>query len=242
MNYLNQIGKKQLLIATTTGLLALPLIFYSWLHLLRPPRISQEKALFQGIVYRREVSPWDYYPKTGNRVNVVGQAIANSSSYSQHEPDWPVLCFNAKNRPQIETGGKCPQGTVQAVAGNTLLIEGGNPVGLNSGSGKGDSPKAYARVAVAIDKEGKKLWLVVIDGKQPLYSEGVTIAELTKIISDLGAYWALNLDGGGSTTLVTATPRQPIVLNAPIHTKLPMRQRPVANHLGFYALPEKPTF
>jgi hypothetical protein len=26
-------------------------------------------------------------------------------------------------------------------------------------------------------------------------------------------------------------------LNAPIHTRIPMRQRPVANHLGVYALP-----
>jgi hypothetical protein len=27
------------------------------------------------------------------------------------------------------------------------------------------------------------------------------------------------------------------VLNSPIHTRVPMRQRPVANHLGVYALP-----
>jgi hypothetical protein len=28
---------------------------------------------------------------------------------------------------------------------------------------------------------------------------------------------------------------KPKLLNAPIHTKLPMRERPVANQLGFYA-------
>jgi hypothetical protein len=183
-----------------------------------------------------ETSPWDYHPKSGDRVNVLGQAIANRASYSPPQSSWPVLCFNASDRAGIETDGECPRDTVQAVAGNTTLVENGKPVGLNS-----ESPqKPYARVAVAIDKDGKTLWLIAIDGKQPLYSEGVTIAELTQIVLDLGADSALNLDGGGSTTLVMATPKQPTVLNAPIHTKIPMRQRPVANHLGFYALPEKP--
>jgi exopolysaccharide biosynthesis protein len=89
-------------------------------------------------------------------------------------------------------------------------------------------------VAVAIDQAGQKLWLIVVDGKQPLYSEGVTKKELANIAIELGADTALNFDGGGSTTLVVATNTGSKVLNAPIHTKIPMRERPVANHLGFY--------
>jgi exopolysaccharide biosynthesis protein len=99
--------------------------------------------------------------------------------------------------------------------------------------------KPYPRVAAAVNREGTKLWLIAVDGKQPLYSEGITIAELTKIATDLGAYAALNLDGGGSTTLVMSTNQGSRVLNAPIHTRIPMRERPVGNHLGFYALPEE---
>lgn len=60
---------------------------------------------------------------------------------------------------------------------------------------------------------------------------------VTKIFQDLGVYSALNLDGGGSTTLVTETASGITPLNAPIHTKIPMRERPIANHIGFYALP-----
>jgi hypothetical protein len=55
---------------------------------------------------------------------------------------------------------------------------------------------------------------------------------------ELGAYKALNLDGGGSTTLVVADSGGTRSLNSPIHTRIPMRQRPVANHLGFYARPK----
>ena len=183
-----------------------------------------------------EVTPWKYYPRSSDRVNVIGQAISNRSHYSDAQQHWPVLCFNANNRAQIEGSGRCPEGTVNAVAGNFVLIERGNPLGLKIPTPNSDKP--YARAVVAIDRTGQKLWLIAIDGKQPLYSEGATIAEMTKIAMELGADSALNLDGGGSTTLVTATPQGSTVLNAPIHTKLPMRERPVGNHIGFYALPK----
>jgi len=186
----------------------------------------------------REVTPWDYYPHSGNPANVVGLAIANGSKYSQVDQSFPALCFNANNQAQILAKGECPKGTIQGVAGNQLLIADGKPVNLQLKPNTSDQNKPYARAAVAIDKQGKKLWLIAIDGKQPLYSEGATAAELTQIILDLGAHTALNLDGGGSTTLVAATDNQSNLLNAPIHTKLPMRERPVANHLGFSALPK----
>jgi hypothetical protein len=47
----------------------------------------------------------------------------------------------------------------------------------------------------------------------------------------------LNLDGGGSTTLVMQQNQGVRTLNAPIHTNVPLRQRPIANHIGIYAPP-----
>jgi exopolysaccharide biosynthesis protein len=79
--------------------------------------------------------------------------------------------------------------------------------------------------------------LVVVDGKQPIYSEGVTLVELAQIFAKLGADRAINMDGGGSTTLVMATNNGVKVLNAPMQAKLPMQERPVANQIGFYASP-----
>lgn len=182
-----------------------------------------------------ERMPWDYFPHPGNRVTITGQAMSNNSMYSQPAQGWSVLCFNAKHRAQIMGSGECPKGTVNAIAGKDVLIDRGNPIGLQLRESNGNRP--YSRVVVGVDRQGEKLWLVVIDGKQPFYSEGVTLPELTEILIKLGAYSALAMDGGGSTTLVTATSNEPMVLNAPMHTKIPMRERPVANHLGFYALP-----
>lgn len=66
------------------------------------------------------------------------------------------------------------------------------------------------------------------------------MAELATIAIDLGATTALNLDGGGSVTLAVAQHNVLKVFNAPIHAKIPAWERPIANHLGFYAKPLSP--
>ncbi|MBD2106357.1 phosphodiester glycosidase family protein [Nodosilinea sp. FACHB-13] len=179
----------------------------------------------------REKAPWDFYPHRGDRVNVVGQAIADGTAYASAEADWPALCISPANRAQILETGECPVGTAQAVAGRDLLILNNNPVALS----ESESDQPYSRTAVAVNKTGETLWLAIVDGKQPFYSEGITLAELTEVFKQLEVDTALCLDGGGSSTLVVKTGSRPTVLNAPIHTKIPMRERPVANHLGFYA-------
>jgi hypothetical protein len=183
--------------------------------------------------YFYEKSPWDYYPHPGDRVEPIGEAIANGSRYGKPIKTWPVICFSADNIAKI-ISGTCPKNTLNAVAGRELLVEQGLPINEIFDS---RNDKLYSRVAVGIDQQGEKLWLIVVDGKQPLYSEGVTKSELAKIIADLGVDKAINLDGGGSTTLVMATDQGAKVLNAPMRAKLPMNERPVANHLGFYAKP-----
>ena len=78
--------------------------------------------------------------------------------------------------------------------------------------------------------------VIAVDGRQPNYSEGVNLAELAEIAIEYGAYTALNLDGGGSTTLVIeGESGRPELLNSPIDNRIPGRERPVENHLGIYA-------
>ena len=66
--------------------------------------------------------------------------------------------------------------------------------------------------------------------------------ELADVFAGLegGVHEAIALDGGGSSTLVVNPGYGPQVLNTPMHVKWPHRERPVANHLGFYALPLNP--
>jgi len=60
----------------------------------------------------------------------------------------------------------------------------------------------HPRTAIGISKDRKKLWLIVVDGRQPGYSMGMSLGELRSFLLELGAYEAYNLDGGGSSTLV----------------------------------------
>lgn len=177
--------------------------------------------------------PWDFYPKTGDRVDVLGQAIANGIVYSKPQKGWNVLCFSAENRASIASD-RCPVESQYGLSGGYILIIDGKPAREYRNRELSDR---YPRTAVGIDRQGKKLWIVVIDGRQPFYSVGATFPELTQILLDLGSDRALILDGGGSTTLVFEKDGKMRLLNAPIHTRILMRQRPVANHLGFFALP-----
>ncbi len=176
-----------------------------------------------------EKTPWNFRPRVGDRTNILGMGIADGQSYSPAESRWPALCFAADDRAQITDDGICPEGTQQAIAGNQQLVANGAAVPFDF------RDRAYARVMAVVSEGGEELSVVVVDGKQPHYSEGATLTQLTDIALSLNADAALNLDGGGSTTLVIDTPNGPQPLNAPIHTKWPMRQRPVANHLGIRA-------
>jgi exopolysaccharide biosynthesis protein len=178
-----------------------------------------------------ERTPWDYYPRKGDRAEPMGAAISNGDRYSLPQSKWPALCISQQNIAKIIPEGTCPQHTLNAVAGREVLVIDGKPTAEVFDP---HDEKPYPRVAVGVDRRGEKLWLIAIDGKQPLYSEGVTKAELAKICAELGVDRAINLDGGGSTTLVMATSNGTKVLNAPIQGKLPMHERPVANHIGFY--------
>jgi exopolysaccharide biosynthesis protein len=55
-----------------------------------------------------------------------------------------------------------------------------------------------------IGEDGSSLWLVTVDGRQPALSLGMSFTELQELARRLGLRSALNLDGGGSTTMVVA--------------------------------------
>ena len=46
------------------------------------------------------------------------------------------------------------------------------------------------------------LLLVTVDGRLPGWSVGMTLAQSARLMRSLGARDALNLDGGGSSTMV----------------------------------------
>lgn len=185
----------------------------------------------------KEVTLWNYYPRPQQPVNLGGLSISNGNvvaGVNPNRPPAPALCFTAQQA-SIDNGGTCTEETQQAIAGNLVLLDKGQTTEALQTRLPDEGKKPYSFTIAALDKTGTRLWLVLVDGKQPLYSEGMTLGEVTALVQELGADTALRLDGGGSTTVAIASPAGPTVLNTPIHGKIPGRERPVGNHLGFFA-------
>ncbi len=117
---------------------------------------------------------------------------------------------------EIQTAFRSSQSDVFAINGAPLLLRDGAPIDRAHLEGwplDDQTPLALAdeihqwinlrapRTAVGIRGDGHILF-VTIDGRQGEVSVGATIAELRDVMRALGAVDALNLDGGGSTTLV----------------------------------------
>lgn len=94
-----------------------------------------------------------------------------------------------------------------AITGNALLLKKRQLVTF-------DDREMHPRTAVGVDRDDKELIFLVVDGRQS-FSRGHTMVELGKMMLRLGAEDALNLDGGGSTTLAAVRDGKLQVLNSP---------------------------
>ena len=91
-------------------------------------------------------------------------------------------------------------GAVDALGGNPLLVVDGAVV-PGEVDGVGSFFGHHGRTAVGSTADGRLL-LVVVDGRSPAYSRGMTLRELAELMLRLGAHDAINLDGGGSSEMV----------------------------------------
>ncbi len=88
------------------------------------------------------------------------------------------------------------------IGGAGLLIKDGHEVEDWSPEtfAKGFAETRHPRTMIGAAEDGT-IWLVTVDGRQPEHSAGMTLVELRRFARRLGLANALNLDGGGSTTM-----------------------------------------
>ena len=169
--------------------------------------------------------PLDYYPKPGDPVTPNGFAASNKNIYASDDGLGPILYISRRNG----LGFRKPGNVYNAISGDRYLIQGGQK------ESNLDDREREPRSAIGFNKNGRWLYLVVVDGRQPFYSSGASLDELAKILLSHGAYFAMSMDGGGSSTLVVEDESgQPRILNSPVDQLVPGRERPVANHIGIF--------
>lgn len=166
-----------------------------------------------------------YFPHSGDKVSPLGTTISENFSFNASEDqELPLLMFGGTRPVEI---GYIASKAEYAVSGTRLLVDNGE---ITEGL---DSRKLAPRTTAGVDKKGQTLIIVIVDGRQSGYSKGITLKEIAQILLENGAERALELDGGGSSTLVLNRDGNPVVLNSPVHRGIPGIERPVATHIGF---------
>jgi len=105
-------------------------------------------------------------------------------------------------------------GTADAMGGIPLLVEDGRVAVSRC---RASVCRRHPRTGVGVTGDGSVL-MVVVDGRRNL-SRGLTLVGFARLFRRLGATWALNLDGGGSSTMV--------VRNRIVNVPSDGRERPV---------------
>jgi exopolysaccharide biosynthesis protein len=87
-----------------------------------------------------------------------------------------------------------------SVSGSAILVENG-VIPAKFSFAASDTVVKSPKTALGFSKDGKTLFLVTVDGRQTA-SIGLTLKDMALFMQSIGAYNALNMDGGGSTTMV----------------------------------------
>jgi hypothetical protein len=98
-----------------------------------------------------------------------------------------------------------PLGLRTVVGGWPRLVVHGQVVADTVGWLEGTFSKSFAgrnpRTGVGLSRDSTTLYLITVDGRQE-GSDGMSLVEFANLMLKLGVYEGLNLDGGGSTTMV----------------------------------------
>jgi len=170
---------------------------------------------------------------TAGPSNLSGLAVSQGQLVSRNEKNRPAfLVFKDKRVAivDVEDDSNPPAEVETAVAGNRVIVRGGTVLPQSDEA-------VHPRTAVGISNEGRYVYFVVIDGRQQKHSVGSTYVETGQWLVQFGAWEGLNLDGGGSTTMVVRSSEgKAKALNVPVGRGIPNTFRYNGNNLGVRAM------
>ena len=132
-----------------------------------------------------------------------------------------------------ETGSLSDSANLELlIGGGAMLVDQGKPVDKLSLPSSADPGSQRSRTAIGYSNDGKYAYLVTADQVDGV-SAGATLKEMGRLLAQMGVWRALNMDGGGSTQMVSRPlgEQTPVVVNGLENAW----QRPVVNGLGVYS-------
>ncbi len=173
-----------------------------------------EVVIEEGIIkeFRRNLPPCEI-PENGC---VLAVSEGSSMFFSNNFEIGDEIKFDYYITPDISSADL-------AFGGGAMLVSDGVALKSFSHNITGYNPRS----AIGISEDGKKLYLVAVNGRQG-ESRGMSMTELALLMKELGCHTAVNLDGGGSTTMLAST-----VWNESVHkVNSPSETRRVINAIG----------
>jgi exopolysaccharide biosynthesis protein len=200
------------------------------------PPLGRDIPPSAGKRYHVKLPGAEFLPNQSYKVQVTSIDGSTTTSLTS---DTLVLSLPA-GALEIGTSDATLAASMPQVQGEVIACVGGGPRILHKGKvqvdfesegiGRSFSYDRHPRTAVGVTADGRAMYLVAVDGRQPKLSVGQNLFELAEYLRKLGCAEAINLDGGGSTTMVV----DGAVVNHPSDLKGP---RPVSNSLLVLAQP-----
>jgi exopolysaccharide biosynthesis protein len=146
----------------------------------------------------------------GRPVDIHGITVSGKKVISPVEENRTAFWIDGLGKPHI--GTPIPSDSITEAIADWF-----SPLLINSKIVADSADKAlHPRTALGFDDTGAWLLLVVVDGRQPGFSEGVTLSELAEIFKARGCSQSINLDGGGSSIMLVQEPGKDIrTVNSP---------------------------
>jgi hypothetical protein len=168
---------------------------------------------------------------------LISQGLLVSSQESAHYSS--SLLFTGNKTPSFVFTNYPQQsiaGISNAVTGTYAVLINGVNVGSNYYKSSDSIHHLQPRTAIGISQDNRYMYLMTIDGRQSSYSVGAYDYETAAWLKLAGAYNGINMDGGGSTTMVMAnTAGKSVELNKSSLVAAYGVERTVGAHLGIYA-------
>jgi len=178
---------------------------------------STELVVRDGVVAERRVGGKGFIPRDGLVLVGAGAGTPLEAAQVGERVEVVVELFGP--------GGERWDDLRWAVQGGPLVLADGVPQVGDEGFPHSFCAKRHPRTLLGVKPNGRLLMLVV-DGRDPIRSFGVTLYEAALLAKELGCLWALNLDGGGSSTSYLGGK----ILNNPSDGK----PRPIAYGVGVW--------
>ena len=170
--------------------------------------------------------PWEFpfnHPHADNLGLLVSDGIfvadGNGRSGIVFDQNW-------NPRMQTSAAGADIAGIHLAVSGFHFVLRGGVPEG---GSGTPEPRTGYG-----VCQDARYIYLITIDGRRPGYSEGATHREVGEWLHYFGSWNGVNMDGGGSTTMVWWDPDSSSIDKSDLLNWPSADERAVGSSLGIY--------